>query len=67
MLSPVVMGLLVADQLKEAFILLSSEKLSGTPLQVVRVLPLIIAGCGNTVIVKFCGADAQLPADPVTV
>ena len=64
-LSPVVLVLSAAIQLKLDATLLVNGILTVPPLQIVAVLALVIAGVGFTVTVTVCAVPAQLP--PVEV
>ena len=66
-LSPVVLALSVAIQLKVAAALLVNSMLTVPPLQMVAVVVLVIDGAGFTVTVMICDAPGQLPEVDVGV
>ena len=64
-LSPVVLGLSVAIQVKFEATFAVSGILTVPPLHIVAVLALVIAGVGLTVTLTVCAVPAQVP--PVDV
>ena len=66
-LSPVVFGLSIAIQVKEAATLLVRGILTVPALQIVAVVLLVIAGAGFTVTVTVCAVPTQLHSEDVGV
>ena|ERR1035437_5548161 len=59
MLSPVVFGLFAAIHENTEGMLLVNESVTASPLQIVAVFKLVIAGGGLTVTVTVCGVPGQ--------
>jgi hypothetical protein len=66
-LSPVVLALLAAIQLKLEATFAVNEIFSVFPLQMVAVFALVMDGVGSTVTLKVCDVPAQVPALDVGV